>query len=338
MLEGDEILETAQETGYRLCVADNNASVNKREKIFSAVWDQCLPRRLWVCKQSGELEVHDLNSGKHQCYQTKFRRYVSAHDPRDQSDEKVVSAHWDKMITIPHRPHEVLFLLGISKSLLYTSLPSPDPCPAPYSQYVPVLSAYTKRDPGYVHGSPVMQVCSHSSRITSLAVTPPAAPHSPSWASAAAYSSASTSSSAAAAAPALASASPGGELLAVGDEAGQVRLVFLQLLDSVGRLHSAHPAPSSSQQAPRLSAYRPFLPSYMVLRQLHSSPIFSLCFLPPSPSPASASSSSSGGRRGEAAEQQQSVLVSGAGDRTVGVWLVQASVLHGVSLSPLRTL
>ncbi|RYG94214.1 hypothetical protein EON65_57850, partial [archaeon] len=113
MLEGDEILETAQETGYRLCVSGADIPMKNQQapsKVFSVSWDQCLPRRLWVCKQSGELEVHDLNTGQQNCYQTKFRRYVSAHDPRDRSDEKVVTTHWDKMVTIPHRPHEVLFL------------------------------------------------------------------------------------------------------------------------------------------------------------------------------------------------------------------------------------
>eukprot|EP00975_Prorocentrum_lima_P019530 4111818-Prorocentrum_lima.AAC.1 len=63
MLEGDEILESAQETGYRLCVSSTSTK-KTNNRVFSAAWDKAVERRLWLCFTDGSLEVHDLNKDK----------------------------------------------------------------------------------------------------------------------------------------------------------------------------------------------------------------------------------------------------------------------------------
>lgn len=246
MLEGDEVLDVAQETGYRLCRMttedvqtkqqqyDDN---NSKQLVFSVTWDQNNNRRMYICMQDGQLRTVDLDVPSNfdkdysqvvsspnkianadldddiddqqqapcltQDFQVRFRRFLSSKDAFTEPD-RLIQYHWDKMVTIPGRPDEFLFLLGISRSIMYTSLPASLDHPYPVK---PLLSSLTRSDfSGFIYGTPVLQICSHSSRITALA----------------------TSSQ--------------GQLLASGDEEGHLRILMLQLLaDITGKPNNNSP-------------------------------------------------------------------------------------------------
>lgn len=154
MLESDEIFEIAQETGYRLCSTEPKAAPVEGRKIFSVSWDTCVPRRLFVCATSGELEVHDMNQGTVDRYHIEFRRFVAAHESAAPGEVKAY--HWDRMATVPSRPGELFFLLGVSDALYYTALPK---------------NTFAALPP-FLRGAEVMEIHKHSGRITSLAVSP----------------------------------------------------------------------------------------------------------------------------------------------------------------------
>mmetsp|Transcript_7192 Transcript_7192/g.15644 ORF Transcript_7192/g.15644 Transcript_7192/m.15644 type:complete len:932 (+) Transcript_7192:226-3021(+) len=237
MIEGEEIFESAQETGYRLCRAKEDSSAAK-DAVFSAQWDLNNPDRLFVCLQNGQLRVFDVAANTVDNFDVLFKRYTPIFD-NDSSQEKRVTFHWDKMTTIPDRPDEMIFLLGISKALMYTALPPPEDKPYPDE---PLLASTSRSDfPGFIFGSPVMEVASHAARVTSMAV------------------------------------SPAGHILATGDELGNVRLLLLRLLEdiSVFNRNSQRKKKHSSS-----TSFSEFLPTYNILHLAHPGPIFSLQWLP----------------------------------------------------------
>ena len=76
---------------------------------------------------------------------------------------KILSYHFDKFCAIPCRPGEFFFLLGVSKSLLYSGLPGH--CGGE-------LAGACRSDSHlFHHGCPVFEVHTHTCRITSLAVS-----------------------------------------------------------------------------------------------------------------------------------------------------------------------
>ena len=123
MIDGEQVLESAQETGYRLCSMRTEATKDvEKNSIFSASWDPNNKNRLYVCSQNGMLHSYDLELGTERRFQVLFRRYTSSAE--DLMDEgKAITYHWDKMTAIPGRPEELVFLMGVSKNLMYTALP-----------------------------------------------------------------------------------------------------------------------------------------------------------------------------------------------------------------------
>lgn len=238
MIEGEEIFESAEETGYRLCRKISAEPENGPELVFSATWDLNSPNRLHVCLQNGQLKVFDVDS--HNCarFNLLFRRYTPVFE-NDSKTEKIVDTHWDKMTTIPDRPDEIVFLLGISQKLKYTALPPPEDDPYPER---PLLASTARGDfPGFIFGSPVMEVASHPSRITSLCV------------------------------------SPAGHILASGDEFGNVRLLLLRLLDEISVFKQNE---RRRKKAAAATSFSKFLPTYNILVPAHEGPIFSMQWLP----------------------------------------------------------
>lgn len=113
MIEGEEILLAAQETGYRLCTAINQkVKYNSFESIFSVSFDLNNSNRLFICLQDGTLKVFDLEENTLQRYNIIFKNFSTIPNNLDQN-EKLINFHWDKIITIPGRPDEIIFLLGI---------------------------------------------------------------------------------------------------------------------------------------------------------------------------------------------------------------------------------
>lgn len=378
MLEGDEVLDVAQETGYRLCRMANEEVERKKEErqmVFSVTWDLNNNRRMFMCMQDGQLKTIDLdvpqqyesNYGRvvqspgaprqldgtdfngAEClvhdYGVRFRRFISPHEAPEQ--DRPIQYHWDKIATIPGRPDELLFLLGISKSIMYTSLPAPIDNPYPTK---PLLSSITRGDfTGFIYGTPVMQLCSHSSRVTSLAT------------------------------------SPRGQLMASGDEHGHVRIIMLQLLQELtgksssstsnppgtpashsthtsgfaspamhllrhqqvhqqhgppvgsdgsvggGGLHTPRSMATANQHVPLFggsaisskNVRRPFQPNYDVTKSCHKGPIFALAWLP-------------------LIETYHGhpvfALVTGSADRVVRLWRIESSAIHGISMTPCMVL
>jgi len=131
MIESEEVFESAQETGYRLCSSGPNSTVSCN--YFSASWDANDPDRLLVCAQDGQLRVINSRTNSERHYRIKFKPFSTAdtHVPRTSGRDagssessaldsssgaaKSINAHWDKMTTIPDRPDEIIFLLGITK-------------------------------------------------------------------------------------------------------------------------------------------------------------------------------------------------------------------------------
>lgn len=241
MIEGEEIFESAQETGYRLCRARESVQTSGEESeelVFSAIWDLNVPNRLHVCLQNGQLKVFNVEDNTSERYNVMFRRYTPVFETNNQT-EKRVEFHWDKMTTIPDRPNEIIFLLGISRTLMYTALPPPENNPYPE---MPLLASTARGDfPGFIFGSPVMEISSHQSRITSMTV------------------------------------SPAGHILASGDESGNVRLLLLRLLDEISvfkqneRRRKKHTSSTIFSQ---------FLPTYNVIIPAHDGPVYSMQWLP----------------------------------------------------------
>ena len=150
---------------------------------------------------------------------------------------KKVSYHWDKIVTIPDRPDEIIFLLGVTKSLYYTALPGST---GPYPEE-PFLAKTTRYDfSDYIYGTPVMELWTHNSRITSLSV------------------------------------SPFGQIAASGDENGNLKLLVLRLLDE---LSISLKADQKKKRKNSPAAINTFRPEHKITQLAHSGPVFSMQWL-----------------------------------------------------------
>jgi len=250
MIDSDQVLENAQETGYRLCSTgkleeDDTIFINDEEdlrtkRIFSAQFDANNSNRLFVCTQDGQLRVYTLGQNEApNTYRILFRHCISSFDTAAGEQGVPIYQHWDKMLTIPDRPHEVIFLLGVTKTLMYTALPG---ITGPYPED-PFLANTTRCDfKEYIYGTPVMELWSHESRITAIAV------------------------------------SQFGHILASGDESGKVKLLLLRLLDDLSISLVADAKSNKKKHAPPV--FEANRPEYKITLPLSNSPIFSLQFLP----------------------------------------------------------
>ena len=236
MIQNEDVLETAQETGYRLCNCHDNG---KPSQVFSSCWDPNDDRKIFFCHIDGILRIVDVNSKVERNLKVVFRRFTPSLD--DSSERgKVVELHWDKMVLIPHRPNEVIFLLGISKSIYYTALPAPEN--NPYSDK-PFLAKTSRSDyPDFIYGTPVLELWSHNSRVTSIAV------------------------------------SACGHLLASGDEQGYIRILLLRLLDALAIGQQEKPKRNSlSDSTLRLTDG---VAEFKITVRGHSGPLFAMEWLP----------------------------------------------------------
>lgn len=183
MLEEEELLEHASETGYRLCsrqgwIASATAASATDDDAwngtFSATFDPNDPNQLYLCSQNGQLKVVDAtNVHAAREYHVLFKRFTahaatSTHSVASGADKgKPITSHWDKMVLIPNKPGELLFLMGVSKTLLYTTVPG-YPCAYPPE---PMVARTTRGDsPEFIYGSAVLELYQHACRVTSLAV------------------------------------------------------------------------------------------------------------------------------------------------------------------------
>lgn len=193
MIDSENIFETTEETGYRVCSLSNRNLENMDSTAFSACWDINNISRLFVCQKNGFLRVIDMETRQSRLYDILFRRFVKAEHVNSEPVQ-LVSRHFDKFILIPNRPDEFIFLLGVSNRIYYSALPG-------YERNYPLspfISQTTRNDyDEYIYGAPVLELWSHANRITCLGIS-----HS-------------------------------GEVLASGDEEGRLKLLFMQQLDDL---------------------------------------------------------------------------------------------------------
>ena len=306
MIEAEEVFESTQETGYRLCSAPGATS----DKLFASHWDSNNPDRLFLCTQDGGLSVVDTKRNVETNYRVLFRSYTTAdtagiqltsnphatsllqdeypdmdtahHQEHLEVPSKVVSYHWDKILTIPDRPDELIFLLGITKSLYYTALPGSS---GPYPEE-PFLAQTTRYDfSDYIYGTPVMELWTHDSRITSIAV------------------------------------SPFGHILSSGDEHGNVKLLVLQLLDELSITNK-----EKKKKQVNVPTFKEFIPEYKISLTAHKGSVFSMQWLP----------IVCEGQDWSATRCY--CLATGSTDKSVRLWRVTCSTKTGLSISPLLSL
>lgn len=163
MIEGDEVFQYGCETGYRICSATSDSP--EWYRTFSAHWDPNDSNCLFLCSQNGQLKTVNMRTNETNTYVVKFRRFV----PPGSSlvidvPAKQASYHFDKMLPIPGHPGEFIFLLGISKSIMYSVLPGG-------ASGSPICSTSVHGSEEYIHGCPVMEISTHTSRITSIDVS-----------------------------------------------------------------------------------------------------------------------------------------------------------------------
>ena len=310
MIEEEEILDSADETGYRLCSRQEADYDNIEGQVFSVQWDlnnkvsDCKEERLFLCMIDGRLitltfprivKSNDINFNQRiqRSYNVKFRRLTLPTKYRldtgqiydgNNEVEKNITMHWDKLTSIPDRPDELIFLLGVSKNLMYSALPQWD---SPSYPSEPFLSKTSRGGPNfseYIFGTPILHITGHVSRITSLSV------------------------------------SPAGHILASADENGSVKLLLLRLLDSI----------SVSRRAKAFSSephFTNFLPSYNVSIDAHNGPVFAIEWLPISIDQQSSEANN---------EQKKYCFATGSLDKCVKLWKVTCSTVTGILITPFR--
>jgi WD40 repeat protein len=158
MIEETEIFEYTSDTSYRVVCPQKDTV--RGQRTFSSHWDPNESDCIYNCVQNGSFQRINVKTHEWKCYNILFRRFKTSYSGMsDDSDGKVVNHHFDKMSLIPGRPGEFFFLLGISQTLMYSSIPG-----------APGLIARASRDdlPHFVYGAPVLEFYKHSARITSI--------------------------------------------------------------------------------------------------------------------------------------------------------------------------
>ena len=195
MIDGDDIINIAIETGYRISVCNKN-DIKKWNNTFSSNLCPNNKRKIYYCSQNGLIKlinqkvtdknendvilsstsdnkVNEEESNNNEIYFHLLFRKFSAITPDRKTamatpEARPILQHWDKMCLIPHRPGEVLFLIGVSKTLYYSAFPG-ECSPVAKSP----LTAYVKRrNPGFAYGTPVVEIVHHNVRITCAEVLP----------------------------------------------------------------------------------------------------------------------------------------------------------------------
>lgn len=307
MIEEEQLLEHAQETGFRLCSKEGWIATDSPHdtwhNVFSATWDPNDHNKLFVCSQNGQLRILDISSGSSKEYHVLFRRFSPAFEGSAGDLGKPTDSHWDKMILVPNRPGEIIFMLGISKVIMYTAVPGfPNPYPAS-----PMIARTTRGDSSeYVYGTPILELSPHTCRVTALAT------------------------------------SVNGHLFASGDEKGNMKICVL--VRQSGKCLTSFTTEKQSAAKKTVQSrdlkYGEYENSKVSLRPHggtggDSGPIFSIQWLPitiPTTSSTPSSSSSS-----EIAPLCYYVA-TGSTDRAVRVWKVLCCNVKGLTVAPFITL
>lgn len=313
MIDAEEIYDSAQETGFRLCPTRKDEGLSPDRKLFSAAWDPNVVDRLFMCSQDGKLQTYNIRTQKFKSYHVLFKMFSSSASKVDSSalynkknssvmdridykankfnkkqaesssNPEVMTRHFDKMVLIPNRKDEFIFVMGVSQTLMYSALPSD----TPYADN-PLIASTSRSDfNDFVFGTPVMEIDKHATRVTSLSV------------------------------------STSGQVLASGDENGSIRLLLLRQLDMFN-IRPSVKYKTDTNGATVVDTVRehsiPTLPlGGRKAFTAHGGPVFALQWLPFAMGPNS---------------RRSYLLCSGSADHVVRFWHVRATV-DGLTLSPL---
>jgi len=160
MIDGDDIISIASETGYRLCSCDNTACPPSTPS-FSTAWCPNDRNIYYSCTRNGFCKAVNTTKNTVCTYEVLFRQFSATLD-QDIQPGRHISLHWDKMSLIPSRPGELLFLLGVSKCLYYTAFPG---------SVSPLAVCIQNSSTGFTYGTPVLEIVSHACRITAVEVS-----------------------------------------------------------------------------------------------------------------------------------------------------------------------
>lgn len=295
MIDGDDIINIAVETGYRISVCDEKAP-KEWKNTFSV---HACPNNKWksyIVSQNGFIKVVDSDPKKKKdvaaisesdnqsspssnevYFQIQFRKFsaiiVDRKSAASLPEAHPITQHWDKMCLIPHRPGEALFLIGVSKTLYYSAFPGE--CS---EQAKSPLTAYVKRrNPGFTYGTPVVEIAHHNSRITSVEVSPRT-----------------------------------GHFLATGDEDGYVKVLML-----IRPRHLFHTIESRNTEELHF-----LLKSVNDQQQgihMHNGPIFSMCWVNEMNTTEHKEVNELKEALGDADDEYKQYLVTGSADRCVKV-------------------
>ena len=147
--------------------------------------------------------------------------------------------------------------------------------------------------------------------------------------------------------------SQAGQVLASGDEQGNLKLLMLRLLDRIiptptstksavektkGQARQLSSNPNASANAP--TNFSPFLPEYKCSLRAHSGgPIFSLQWLPMPSVTADGSEEEASGDEGFGPRKTRYYsLATGSVDRAVRIWGITCSSTHGLKVTPVMIL
>lgn len=161
MFESNEFLCTAAETGYRIC-ALSSVIPDSSYRIFQVCWEKSDVPKCYVFTQDGCIKIIDFQQNcKTTGYEVLFHRF-SSHGSIKEENVKRINLHFDKVVLLPNNPGEILFVLGISNILYYSAIPGSS------SRLTRPGQLFHS---GFISGTSVLQLLSHKSRITVVALS-----------------------------------------------------------------------------------------------------------------------------------------------------------------------
>ena len=110
-------------TGYWLRSVNPPTSASLLPKAHSTHWDLNDSNILYIFHQNGLIQRSYNNTNKTEYFQLYFDPEAAltsdytTDTTTENSNQRLITTHYDKVTTIPNRKNELLFVLGISKSL-----------------------------------------------------------------------------------------------------------------------------------------------------------------------------------------------------------------------------
>jgi len=132
--------------------------------------------------------------------------------------------------------------------------------------------------------------------------------------------------------------SANGQILASGDEQGNLKLLVLRLLDQMIITQTSREKTSKKKgghnSGSSLPTFSEFLPEYKLTTKAHGGPIFAIEWLPVPSLPQSEDQGEGSGSR----RTRYYSLATGSADRAVRLWMISCSSAQGLTFAPMMVL